>query len=269
VLESLASPDTWISLLTLSVLEVVLGLDNIIFISILVGKLPPEARDRARRIGLLGAFVMRIGLLGTLSWVMHLKHPLFDAAVPVRWLGGALGIDRLAQVTPWEITGKELVLLLGGLFLLYKATREIHERLEPDAGHEGAPKPTSTVGAAVFQILLLDLVFSIDSVVTAVGMAQELWIMIAANVIALAVMLSSSRAIAAFVDRHPTIKILALSFLMMIGLLLVAEGFEIHVPKGYVYFAMAYSVSVEAINIRISSKQRAAREAADRATPHA
>lgn len=240
LLQSLSSPDVWISLLTLSVLEIVLGLDNIIFISILVGKLPPESRDRARRIGLMGAFVMRIGLLSLLSFVMHLKQPLFTL---------------LGQ----EITGKELVLLLGGLFLLYKATKEIHERVDgPLNEEEIATAKARSVAGAVLQILLLDLVFSIDSVITAVGMAQELWVMIAANVIALGVMLVASKSIAAFVDQHPTVKILALSFLLMIGLLLVAEGFEIHVPKGYVYFAMAYSVVVELINIRASKNKRAA-----------
>jgi predicted tellurium resistance membrane protein TerC len=243
-LQSLASPDVWISLATLSVLEIVLGLDNIIFISILVGKLPAEHRDRARRIGLTGAFVMRIGLLSALSWVMHLKHPLFTL---------------LGQ----EITGKELVLLLGGLFLLYKATKEIHERVDgPLNEEEIAAAKASSVAGVVFQILLLDLVFSIDSVITAVGMASELWIMIAANVIALGVMLVAAKGIAGFVERHPTVKILALSFLLMIGLLLVAEGFEIHVPKGYVYFAMAYSVAVEMINIRASSNKKAAKAAA-------
>lgn len=240
ILAHLANPDVWISLLTLSVLEVVLGLDNIIFISILVGKLPAEKRDRARRIGLIGAFGMRLGLLSALSWVMHLKQPLFTL---------------LGQ----EITGKEAVLLAGGLFLLYKATKEIHERVDgPLSEHEIANVKATSVAAVIFQILLLDLVFSIDSVVTAVGMAQHLWIMVAANVIALGVMLMAAKKIAEFVDQHPTVKILALSFLLMIGLLLVAEAFEVHVPKGYVYFAMAYSVGVELINIRIATKRRIA-----------
>ncbi|WP_293263251.1 TerC family protein [Nannocystis sp.] len=244
LLQHLANPDVWISLLTLSVLEVVLGLDNVIFISILVGKLPADKRDRARRIGLIGAFVMRIGLLSALSWVMGLKHPLFTV---------------LGQ----EITGKEAVLLGGGLFLLYKATKEIHERVDgPLSEDEIAKVKATSVASVVFQILLLDLVFSIDSVVTAVGMAQHLWIMIAANVIALLVMLRAAKSIAEFVDRHPTVKILALSFLMMIGLLLVAEAFEVHVPRGYVYFAMAYSVCVELINIRIASKRAAHKAAA-------
>jgi len=236
--ELLANPETWISLLTLSALEIVLGLDNIIFISILVGKLPEEKRDRARRIGLLGAFVSRLGLLATLSWVMHLKEPLFTV------LGN-------------EITGKELVLLLGGLFLIYKATKEIHEKMEGDPEGEVEAKRRSSVAGVVAQILVLDIVFSIDSVVTAVGMAQELWIMVAANVVALGVMLAASRSIAVFVERHPSIKILALSFLLTIGLLLVAESFEVHVPKGYIYFAMAYAVSVEAINIRVGRHHKA------------
>ncbi len=241
--EQLASPDIWISLLTLSVLEIVLGLDNIIFISILVGKLPAEHRDRARRIGLIGAFGMRLGLLSLLSYVMHLDKPLFVV------LGEA-------------ITGKELVLLVGGLFLLYKATKEIHEKVDgPLSEQEIAATKATSVSGVVFQILLLDLVFSIDSVITAVGMAQELWVMVAANVIALLVMLFAAKSIAEFVDRHPSIKILALSFLLMIGLLLVAEAFEIHVPKGYVYFAMGYSVVVEMINIRASSRKKAAHAA--------
>lgn len=237
MLETLATPETWISLLTLSALEIVLGLDNIIFISILVGKLPEDKRDRARRIGLLGAFVSRLGLLATLSWVMHLKEPLFT-------------------VLSHEITGKELVLLLGGLFLIYKATKEIHEKMEGDPEGEVEAKRRSSVTGVVVQILVLDIVFSIDSVVTAVGMAQELWIMVAANIIALAVMLAASRSIAVFVERHPSIKILALSFLLTIGLLLVAESFEVHVPKGYIYFAMAYAVAVEAINIRVGRQSK-------------
>ena len=238
MLEQLASSDIWLSLLTLSVLEVVLGLDNIIFISILVGKLPPERRDRARRIGLIGAFVTRVGLLSAVSYVMHLQQPLFVV------LGEA-------------ITGKELVLLLGGLFLLYKATKEIHERVDgPLSDEEIARTKARSVAGVVVQILLLDLVFSIDSVVTAVGMAQELAVMIAANVIALFVMLRASKSIAEFVDRHPSVKILALSFLLMIGLLLIAEAFGIPVPKGYVYFAMGYSVVVEMINIRASSRKK-------------
>ena len=241
--EQLASPDIWISLLTLSVLEIVLGLDNIIFISILVGKLPEAHRDRARRIGLIGAFGMRLGLLSALSYVMRLDQDLFVV------MGEA-------------ITGKELVLLVGGLFLLYKATKEIHEKVDgPLSEEEIASTKARGVAGTVFQILLLDLVFSIDSVITAVGMAQELWVMVAANVIALLVMLLAAKSIAEFVDRHPSVKILALSFLLMIGLLLVAEAFEIHVPKGYVYFAMGYSVVVEMINIRASSRKKAAHAA--------
>ncbi len=248
MLETLAAPEIWISLLTLSALEIVLGLDNIIFISILVAKLPEDKRDRARRIGLLGAFVSRLGLLATLSWIMHLREPLF-------------------AVLGHEFSGKEVVLLLGGLFLIYKATHEIHEKIEGDPETETAARARSSVAGVVFQILVLDIVFSIDSVVTAVGMAQELWIMVAANIIALAVMLAASKSIAEFVERHPTIKILALSFLLTIGLLLVAESFEIHVPKGYIYFAMAYAVAVEALNIRVGRKARAAAERAKAAAP--
>ncbi|WAS93612.1 TerC family protein [Nannocystis punicea] len=234
---ALATPEVWISLLTLSALEIVLGLDNIIFISILVGKLPEANRDRARRIGLMGAFVTRLGLLATLSWIMHLDKPFFEL------LGH-------------PFTGKEVVLLLGGLFLIYKSTKELHDKIEGDPEGHVAAKGGATVSGVIFQILLLDLVFSIDSVITAVGMAQDLWIMVAANVLALGVMLMASKSIAVFVDRHPTIKVLALSFLLTIGLLLTAEAFEIHVPKGYIYFAMAYSVGIEMINIRIGRKAK-------------
>lgn len=235
---TLANPEIWISLLTLSALEVVLGLDNIIFISILVGKLPAPSRDRARRLGLIGAFLSRLGLLATLGWIMRLDQPLFEL------LGH-------------EFTGKELVLLLGGLFLIYKATKELHDKIEGDPEGEVATSAASSVSGVVLQILLLDVVFSLDSVITAVGMVKELWIMVAANVIALIVMLLAARSIAGFVDRHPTIKVLALSFLLTIGVLLVTESFEIHVPKGYIYFAMAYSVGVEILNIKIGRKSAA------------
>jgi len=239
-MQHLADPDVWISLLTLSVLEIVLGLDNIIFISILVGKLPPENRDRARRIGLMGAFVMRIALLSALSWVMHLKEPLFTV------LGN-------------EITGKELVLLLGGLFLLYKATKEIHHKLEAASDDDGQPiaQAAATFGGVIFQIVLLDMVFSLDSVITAVGMTPHIWIMVAANVVALIVMLIVGRRISEFVERHPSVKVLALSFLLMIGLVLISEAFGVHVPKGYIYGAMGFSVFVEMINIRTTRKTRA------------
>lgn len=234
---ALANPEVWISLLTLSALEIVLGLDNIIFISILSAKLPEARRDRARRIGLIGAFLSRLGLLATLGWIMRLDQPLFVL----------LGQD---------FSGRELVLLLGGLFLIYKATRELHDRIEGDPEGEVAAVGASSVTGVVLQILLLDMVFSLDSVITAVGMVQELWIMVAANVLALAVMLLAVTSIAGFVERHPTIKVLALSFLLTIGVLLVSESFEIHVPKGYIYFAMAYSVGVEILNIKIGRKSK-------------
>jgi predicted tellurium resistance membrane protein TerC len=234
-----ASPDLWISLLTLSALEIVLGVDNIIFISILAGKLPPEERAKARRLGLTGAFVSRLVLLSAISWIVRLTEPLFE-------LFGR------------PFSGKALILLVGGLFLLYKATKEIHHKLEGDADEARAPgaKPAESLSSVVFQITLLDIVFSIDSVITAVGLTTHLPVMIAANVIALVVMLLSVQGIGAFVERHPTVKVLALSFLLMIGLVLVAEGGGIHIPKGYVYFAMGFSVMVEAINIRIAKKSR-------------
>jgi predicted tellurium resistance membrane protein TerC len=234
-----SSPDVWLSLLTLSALEIVLGVDNIIFISILAGKLPAEQRNRARKLGLGGAFVTRLLLLGAISWIVRLDQPLFTV----------LGID---------FSGKSLILLGGGLFLLFKATREIHHKLE-GSDAEGSPAVSaagSTLGAVVVQMMLLDIVFSIDSIITAVGMTSYLPVMVAANVVALLVMLVSVHAIGAFVERHPTVKVLALSFLMMIGLVLVADGLGFHIPKGYVYFAMGFSVVVEALNIQVAKRSK-------------
>ncbi len=232
----LFSGENLISLATLTALEVVLGIDNIIFISILAGKLPKEQRDSARKAGLMGALVTRLLLLSVISWIASLTTPL----------GSFLGVN---------ITGKSIILLAGGLFLLFKATKEIHHKLE-GAEHSDATGGAkyATFRAVIIQIMLIDLVFSIDSVITAVGMTQHLGIMVAANVIALIVMLVASGAIAQFVDDHPTIKILALSFLLMIGLVLVGEASGFHIPKGYVYFAMGFSVCVELINIRVSKK---------------
>lgn len=232
----LSSGENLISLATLTALEVVLGIDNIIFISILAGKLPKEQRDSARKIGLMGALVTRLLLLSVISWIASLTTPI----------GSFLGVD---------VTGKSIILLAGGLFLLFKATKEIHHKLE-GAEHSDAAGGAkyATFRAVIIQIMLIDLVFSIDSVITAVGMTQHLGIMVAANVIALIVMLVASGAIAKFVDDHPTIKILALSFLLMIGLVLVGEASGFHIPKGYVYFAMGFSVCVELINIRVSKK---------------
>ena len=230
----LSSGENLVSLATLTALEVVLGIDNIIFISILAGKLPKEQRDSARKIGLMGALVTRLLLLSVISWIASLTTPL----------GSFLGVD---------ITGKSIILLAGGLFLLFKATKEIHHKLEGAEYSDAAGGVKyATFSGVITQIMLIDLVFSIDSVITAVGMTQHLGIMVAANVIALLVMLVASGAIAQFVDDHPTIKILALSFLLMIGLVLVGEASGFHIPKGYVYFAMGFSVCVELINIRVS-----------------
>jgi len=229
----LNDPQAWISLLTLSVLEIVLGIDNIIFISILAGKLPAADQPRARSLGLAGAFVSRILLLLSITWVMQLTRPLF----------GLLGRD---------FSGRDLILLLGGLFLIGKATLEIHHKLEgPDEHTEQAARARNTLLATVAQIMVLDIVFSLDSVITAVGMADDVSIMVLANVVALGVMLFAAGSISAFVDKHPTVKMLALAFLVLIGTNLVAEGLGQHIPKGYTYFAMAFSVVVEMLNIRV------------------
>lgn len=233
-MEWISDPAIWTALLTLTALEIVLGIDNIIFISILTGKLPPEQQEKGRIIGLVAAMIMRIILLFFASWIVSLTEPLFDI------------FDK-------EFSGKDLILLAGGLFLIAKATMELHDKLEGEE-HTKEVKGTVTFGSVIFQILLLDLVFSIDSVITAVGMTEHLPVMIAAVMISIGVMIASANSIAGFVEKHPTIKILALSFLILIGTTLVAEGFHYHVPKGYIYFAMAFSVMIELINMRIRSK---------------
>jgi predicted tellurium resistance membrane protein TerC len=239
MLESFLTPEVLLSLLTLTALEVVLGIDNIIFISILASKLPVSERDKARKFGLMGALVSRLMLLSVIAYIVKLTAPLFSVA----------GLD---------FSGKSLILLIGGLFLIYKATREIHEKLEGDPEHLTKPsQAVSRLGGVVLQIMLIDIVFSLDSVITAVGMTPFLSVMVLANIIALAVMLLASKWIADFVQRHPTIKVLALSFLLMIGLVLVADGLSFHIPKGYVYFAMGFSIFVETINIR-SARRRPA-----------
>lgn len=232
-MEWLTSPAAWVALASLTVLEIVLGIDNIVFISILAGKLPAEQRDRARVFGLALAMFTRIALLFSISLLSHLTAPLFS-------------------LFGMEITGRDLVFLLGGMFLIFKATQEIHERLEGprQAHHEGAGQRAATFAGVITQIALLDVVFSLDSVITAVGMADHLAIMIAAVVIAVGVMMLSVNSVAGFVERHPTVKMLALSFLLLIGTTLVAEGLGQHVPKGYVYFAMGFSVMVELFNMR-------------------
>ena len=230
----LATAEGWIALLTLTVLEIVLGIDNIIFISILAGRLPQHQRERARKLGLSLAMLIRILLLFTITWVMRLTTPLFT-------------------VTSQEISGRDLILILGGLFLIAKSTHEIHDKLEGEEGHADARVAASFSGVIV-QILLLDIVFSLDSVITAVGMVESLLIMVMAVVIAVGVMLMSARAIGEFVDRHPTVKMLALSFLILIGVSLIGEGFDQHIPKGYIYFAMGFSIFVEMINLRVRAK---------------
>jgi len=233
-MEWMTDPQAWIALLTLTVLEIVLGIDNIIFISILVGKLPEKQQPRARRLGLFLAMFLRIGLLASIAWMAKLTAPLFTV---------------LGQ----GISGRDLILLTGGVFLLFKATREIHDRLEGE--EEGAnARAVASFTAVIIQILLLDIVFSLDSVITAVGMADHLPVMIAAVVIAVGVMMFAAGPISNFVSRHPTIKMLALSFLLLIGMSLIAEGLGRHIPKGYIYFAMAFSVFVEMLNLRSSKK---------------
>jgi predicted tellurium resistance membrane protein TerC len=241
MLEMLSSPEIWLSLATLCALEIVLGVDNIIFIAILSGRLPVEQRERARKLGLAGAFVSRLGLLAALSWIVTLEKPLF-------------------YVLGKPFSGKALILLAGGVFLLYKATKEIHHKLEVANDDTNiAAQAAATFGGVIFQIIILDMVFSIDSVITAVGMTPHIWIMVTANVVALVVMLLVGRQISEFVERHPSVKVLALSFLLMIGLVLVSEAFGVHVPKGYIYGAMGFSVFVEMINIRTTRKTRALR----------
>jgi predicted tellurium resistance membrane protein TerC len=230
----LTSPETWIALLTLTVLEIVLGIDNIIFISILAGKLPAAEQQRARTVGLTLAMVMRILLLLSLTAIMRLTRPLFTT------FGHAF-------------SGRDLILLVGGLFLLWKSTREIHDKLEGEEGRQNV-KGGATFAGVLVQIALLDIVFSLDSVITAVGMARQVGVMIAAIVIAVLIMLLAAAAISGFVQRHPTLKMLALSFLLLIGVTLIADGLGQHVSKGYVYFAMGFSVFVESLNLRLARK---------------
>ncbi len=234
----ITSPEAWIALLTLTVLEIVLGIDNVIFISILAGKLPREQQGTARTVGLALAMLMRIALLFSLTWIMRLTAPLFT-------------------VLGEEISGRDLVLIVGGLFLLYKSTHEIHDRLEGEEG-EGSVRVRPSLTSVLIQIMLLDIVFSLDSVITAVGMAEDLGVMITAVVIAVGFMMVFAAPVSGFVDRHPTVKMLALSFLLLIGVTLIADGLGRHIPKGYIYFAMAFSIGVEMLNLRVrQGKQNA------------
>lgn len=235
MIELLSQPETYISLATLTLLEVVLGIDNVLLISILSGRLPAEQRDKARKLGLMGALVTRLALLSMVSVIARLTTPL-------------------AEILGWEITGKSLLLLVGGMFLIWKATKEIHEKIDLKVQHEHSVSHSTkkaTLSGVVWQIMILDMVFSLDSVVTAVGMARAVPVMVCANILALGVMLLAAKSIADFVEAYPSIKVLALAFLMTVGMVLVSESFEIEIPKGYVYFAMGFSLFVEMINIRV------------------
>jgi predicted tellurium resistance membrane protein TerC len=240
--EILSDPGTWASLATLTIMEIVLGIDNIIFITILAGKLPPEQRNKARLVGLAIACLTRLGLLLAISWMVGLTAPLFE-------------------VLGHSFSGRDLILMAGGLFLIYKATKEIHEKLEgadEDHGTDGAGAKHAGFGGVIFQIVLLDIVFSLDSVLTAIGMSDHVEIMMAAVIISLGVMMLLGKKIGDFVMRHPTVKMLALSFLLMIGVTLIAESFHKEIPKGYIYSAMAFSVVVEMLNLW-AQKRRAAK----------
>jgi predicted tellurium resistance membrane protein TerC len=234
----LADPQAWVAFATLTVLELVLGIDNVIFISILVDRLEPARREIARKLGLFLALFMRVGLLFLLAWIAGLTAPLFTV---------------LAQ----EISGRDLILIAGGLFLLWKSTAEIHQLLEGERG-EASAASGATFSAVVLQIIAIDIVFSLDSIVTAVGMVDQLAVMVSAVVVSVALMMAFAGGVGRFVSAHPTVKMLALAFLFVIGVVLIADGFDHHIPKGYVYFAMAFSVGVEALNIRMRRKRAVA-----------
>jgi predicted tellurium resistance membrane protein TerC len=235
--EWISSPEAWIALFTLTALEIVLGIDNIIFISIIVGRLPPESRNRARIQGLALAMITRVLLLLSLAWMMRLTSPLFT-------------------VLQYEISGRDLILIAGGLFLLWKSSQEIWESLEGPEEEEGERKASSSYAMVLGQIAIIDIVFSLDSVITAVGMARDVPVMVIAIVIAVGVMMLSAKSIGEFVDNHPSVKMLALSFLILVGVALIGEGLDMHIPKGYIYFAMAFSVAVEMLNIYMRRKAK-------------
>ena len=234
-MELVSDPAFWTALLTLTALEIILGIDNIIFISILSDRLPAEQRGRARTTGLLLAMLMRIGLLFSIGWMLSLTRPLFEVA-------------------SHPFTGRDLILAGGGLFLIYKSTTEIHAKLEGEEHEQDVGKGTASFASVIIQILLLDIVFSLDSVITAIGMTTNIMIAVIAVVISVLIMLVAAKPLSDFVNQHPTIKILALSFLLLIGMTLVAEGFGQHIPKGYIYFAMAFSVFIELLNMRLRKK---------------
>ncbi|HEX5458575.1 MAG TPA: TerC family protein [Steroidobacteraceae bacterium] len=241
----LMSPEIWASLVTLTALEIVLGIDNLVFIAILAARLPPDRQASARRLGLALALTTRLALLGSIVWITRLTAPLFEL---------------FGHAVSW----RDLVLLVGGLFLLFKGTREIHNAIEGDYGHSQAGHPMSSFAGVVTQIGMLDIIFSLDSVITAVGMANEFWVMAAAVAIAVAIMLVASGPLASFIDRHPTVKMLALSFLLLIGMTLVADGAGFHVPKGYVYTVIVFSIAVEMLN-QAAARRHARRRGVDRA----
>ncbi len=247
-MEILTQPEAWISLITLTVLEIVLGIDNIIFISILSGKLPANQQDKGRKLGLFLAMFTRILLLLSLTWIMSLTKPIFN-------LAGIIGATDPDWVEKLAISGHDLILILGGLFLIYKSTAEIHEKIEGGDDDEANVKPHS-FWVTIVEIVLLDIVFSLDSVITAVGIGSHLEVMIAAVVISVGIMIWASGPVANFVNSHPTVKMLALSFLLLIGFSLLAEGFEQHIPKGYLYFAMGFSILVELLNLKLKSKSK-------------
>ncbi|MDB5106704.1 MAG: Integral rane protein TerC [Fibrobacteres bacterium] len=242
-MHALTDPQTWISLVTLTLLEIVLGIDNIVFITILSGKLPVNQQPKARKMGLAAALITRLMLLASLSFIVKLTSPLFSVAGQ-------------------EISGRDLVLILGGLFLLYKSTVEIHEKVTHEEDMAGAPlgkgKKQISFGSVIVQIMFLDIIFSLDSVITAVGMVDNLYVMMAAVIIAVLIMLVAVNPISHFVNEYPTVKMLALSFLLLVGMALVGEGFDVHIPKGYIYFAMFFSMSVEILNIRSSKGKKPA-----------
>ncbi len=246
-----SQPDAWAALLTLTLLEIVLGIDNIVFISILVDRLPPEQRKKGRFIGLSLAMVSRLALLATISWMMGLTSTLFSIPIhPLLWglFGYAAEHNGLL-----DISGKGLILLVGGFFLIWKATKEIHNKLEGEQESKTFVK-AATFGSIMLQIAIIDIVFSLDSVITAAGMADHLSVMVLAVVISIGVMMIAAGAIGDFVSKHPSVKMLALSFLILIGTALIAEGFHFEIPKGYIYFAMAFSLAVELLNLKIRSK---------------
>ena len=236
-MEWMSDPQIWVALATLTGLEIVLGIDNVVFISILAGKLASDQQVKARRVGLALAMIMRIGLLFSLSWIIRLTAPLFT-------------------VFGHELSGRDLILISGGLFLLAKSTHEIHQKLEGEEGHS-SDRVRPSFGSVIAQIVLLDVVFSLDSVITAIGMVEQVWVMIMAVVVATMFMIVFAGPISRFVERHPTVKMLALSFLLLIGMTLLAEGWDQHIPKGYIYFAMAFSMFVEFLNVRLPKPRTA------------